>query len=126
MTGEQVAFYSEQFDRCWPWLAEAVDSYGRTHGKDDVWREIEAGDAQFWPFPSSAIVTNINKYPTGLKEFRFWLAGGDLDELQAAEPHLAAYAKGLGCQSITICGRRGWVRSLPGYREAATLMSKDL
>lgn len=126
MTDEQIAFYAEQFDRCWPWLEKAVDAYGKTHGKEDVWAAILTGDAQLWPLPASAMVTTIDVHPTGLKEVRGWLSGGDLEQIQAFVPQIEAWGRQHGCARATITGRRGWLRAFTGYREAAVLMTKEL
>ncbi|MBL8630695.1 MAG: hypothetical protein JNM81_13750, partial [Rhodospirillaceae bacterium] len=55
-----------------------------------------------------------------------FLAGGDLAELQAMELDVAAQAKAAGITRMEISGRRGWLRSLPGYRELCTTFIKDI
>lgn len=126
MTGEQVAFYSEQFERCWPWLAKAIDAYGETHTKNAVWSMIADGSAQLWPLPNAAMVTQVDHYDTGMKEIRGWLSGGDLTEIQAFVPTIEEYGRSIGCNRATITGRRGWLRAFNGYKEAAVLMVKEL
>lgn len=116
----------DEFDRVWPWLAAAVIRYGSTHSKDDVWGSITRGAAQLHPLPNGAIVTSIECYPSGRKELRCWLAGGDLTEIQAYEPTLCAWARETGCHVIGIVGRRGWVKSLEGYSETAVILTKEL
>ena len=52
-----------EFERCWPWLAAALERAGNTHGKEDVWQLIESGNAQLFPLPHGAFVTVQRSYP---------------------------------------------------------------
>lgn len=126
LTKDQLEFYRAQLDRCWPWLKDALDHAGGTHDKEHLWDMIEHGDAQLWPTPNAAMLTSIERYPTGLIALRGWLSGGDLKEIQEWEPVIAAWAKNAGCQRVIICGRRGWLRAFKGYQERATVMTRDL
>lgn len=125
MTPEQLSFYRKEFERCWKWLEAAIDVYGKTHSKDQVWKLIEDGKAQLWPTPNAVLLTSIDEYQSGLKELRGWLSGGDLNEIMQWEPIIAAWAKDNGCQRAVITGRRGWLKAFRGYRELATIMVKD-
>ncbi len=116
----------EQFERCWPWLAAARDLCGLTHTKDDIWAAIEDGRAQVWPLPHAAVLTTVDHHKTGLKELQQWLAGGDLAELVQCEALIVKWAKELGCSRVSIVGRRGWKKALSGYREMATIFSKEI
>jgi hypothetical protein len=115
-----------EFERVWHWLAAAVIRYGDTHSKEDVWGAITRGTAQLHPLPNGAIVTSIENYPSGRKEMRCWLAGGNLREIQAYEPTLCRWAKEEGCHVMAIVGRRGWGKSLDGYNETAVVLTKEL
>jgi hypothetical protein len=116
----------QQFDRCWPWLEKAVQSYGNTYTKEHVWAEIEAKRAFLWPMKNAAMVSLIRDYPTGLREGFGWLAGGDLEEIKYWMPMIERCARDLGCHRLTILGRRGWVKALDGFRELATEVTKEL
>lgn len=115
-----------EFDRCWPWLKDAVDCYGDTHSKADVWRKIKRKKAQLWPKPDAAIITEIEVHPKGWKELRWWLAGGDLGQLCASVPAIEQFARDRRCKRAAIIGREGWLRVLPGYSKRAVIMTKDL
>lgn len=115
-----------QFERLWPLLAGALLEHPGTYEKHHVWAEIEAGRAQLWPAPHSAVVTFIHVYPTGLKELRGWLAAGDVVEIQALEPIVSDWAKREGCSRFVLTGRRGWARALDGFREIAVFLNKEL
>ena len=115
-----------EFERCWAWLAAAVERYGPTHHKEHVWDEIESGKAQLWPLPNGAMVTTIRQFPTGFTELVGWLAGGDLTEIRAGIPAIEDWAIRAGCHRAVIHGRRGWVRSLTGYEPVVSTIKKDL
>lgn len=113
------------FDRCWPFLESAIEQYGHTHSKEDIWERLEARKAYFFPLQRGVIVGRVLTYPTGLKESEAMWAGGDLQEILQWVPSLEAYAQNLGCSRNIIKGRRGWLKALDGYREVGTTMVKE-
>jgi hypothetical protein len=115
-----------EFERCWPWLAAAMEQGGHTHSKEHIRGLIEAGDAQLHPLPHGAIVTCVLNHPTGLKELNYWLAGGELNELLKAEGLITEWAKSIGCDRVSISGRHGWRKIFPGYRATSTILVKEL
>lgn len=121
-----MSFQREQFDRTWPWLESAMQVYGKTHEKEHLWMEIYTGRAQLWPMPNAVNLTTVETHPTGLKEARAWLAGGDLKDIVTWEGPMCEWAKSIGCHRTSIVGRRGWLKALPGYRELVTTFAKDL
>lgn len=116
----------DDFERCWPWLERAVNYFGETHTKRDVWREIKSKNAQLWPLPNGAIVIKIGATPNGKKQLQWWLAGGDLREICETKPQIEALAYKLGCRKAQIIGRDGWARIFPDYRKSAVILTKDL
>ena len=83
---------------------------------------------QFWPGAQSAVITEIQVYPR-LKALHYFLAGGNLEELARMRPIIEHWAESIGCQRVTLAGRRGWIRSFladEGYQEKWTVMSKEL
>lgn len=114
-----------EFSRCWPWLAAAVDRYGPTHRREHVWAEIESGRAQLWPTANAAMVTIVENYPTGFREVKGWLAGGELSEIQKTIPVIEEWAKRAGCDRAVILGRKGWARAFD-YEPTMSVMVKEL
>lgn len=100
--------------------------YGQTHTKDQIAEMCREGRAQLWPMPNAAMLTSIEVYPTGLKELRGWLAGGDLSEIKEWVPVVQAWAQEHGCKRVLITGRRGWLRAFDGYYDAGTILAKDI
>lgn len=114
-----------EFERCWPWLAAALEHAGGTHRKEDLWRCIETGSAQLHPLTHGAVVTTIQVHPSGLKDANWWLAGGDLEELLKVQPLLEFWLQSEGCKRVTLTGRKGWLKALPGYKHTGVIMVKD-
>jgi len=114
--------------RCAPYIEAALEYSGGTHTVDDVAREIIAGKLQLWPGRQSAIVTEIEVYPR-MKVIHFFLAGGDLAELQEMTPKIEAWGKAHGCSRASLAGRRGWERSFltrEGYRPMWHVLAKEI
>lgn len=115
-----------EFERVWPWLEKAVSHSKEPFTADDVWQRIEDEMAQLWSAHDAAAVTTVEVYPNGEKSVRIWLAGGSLDSLIRICSFIEEWAKLKGAKSVTILGRRGWLRALDGYDEVATCMKKEL
>lgn len=126
MTEAEITWLRSEFERCKPWIEAALkrDVIG-THDADDVWNVIEAGQAQLWPTPNSAVVTKIDTYPKA-RILQAWLAGGKLREIRSTEARIREWAKAAGCDFFVIAGRRGWARALKGYREVLAVSARDL
>lgn len=112
-----------------PFLQDAIDRSGGGVTLDYVKRRLEdgSGTTHLWPGQKSAAVTEIAW--DGDKPFlNCWLAGGDLDELKKMITAAEVFAKRLGCQSVQVSGRKGWVRALrdQGYKPIAYTVEKEL
>lgn len=114
----------DEWQRCAGWIADALEYAHGSHTLDDIFELVKNGDAQFWPAEDAGLVTEIIDYPQR-RTLRFWLAGGNLQTLKALEQQAIEWSKAWGCQACEIIGRRGWVRALDGYQEAATIGVKD-
>jgi hypothetical protein len=122
-----LALVLHEFDRCWPWLERALRRGGDRHTRDTIWQGIVTGQFQFWPYPRAAGVSHVVQYPTG-NVLRLWLVGGDLDEVLAREPDLAAWGRAIGCVDLELVGRHGWIRVLSplGYVPGAVVLTRRL
>ena len=106
-----------------PHIRDALAHSGAMHSPADVYQRIEEGRAELHVGNRSAVVTQ--SLSNG-KHLHFWVAGGHLDELKTIERDVTAVAKARGYEKVTIAGRRGWLRSLNDYKEAAVIMVKEL
>lgn len=125
MDASYISWLWQQFERNRDLIQEVLDRGIGTHDIDDVWKEIENGNAQLWPTTNSVMVTNVEQYPRA-KVLRGWLAAGDLKEIVATEAVIRDWAKKQGCNLVILGGRRGWLRVFPGYKETHTLMSRRI
>jgi hypothetical protein len=98
------------------------------HTLADVQKAIDEGRAIFWPGVNSAIITEIIEYPQQ-RTLHFWLAGGNLAELEAMYPLIEAWGREQGCTAATTVGRPGWERTFlkrEGWTPRAVFMMKEL
>ena len=116
----------DQFERCWPWLDASLASFGRTHGKEHVWRRIAEGRAKLWPAEHAVIVTEVNHHPIGYRSLNIWLQGGELPALLPMHPEVERFALEHKCARLTGSGREGWLRALDGWEKTFTKRCKWL
>lgn len=92
-------------------LVEAALAYCQgTHGFEDVVREVEDGEAQFWPGPNSMLVTQLDRQPQRTI-LLFWLAAGEGVEIRAMVPKVLEWGRENGATLARFVGRKGWLRS---------------
>lgn len=100
-----------------------------THAYEDVQAMIAAGDAQVWPGPASVIVTEICRYPRKAI-LNFFLAAGNIRELEAMVPLICQWGKEKGAEVATFTGRKGWAKHPSavrlGFTPSLTFYSKPL
>ena len=116
-----------EFDRCAPWLEEALKYTNNTHDIEYIRRGVANGRYQLWPAKNGALITEILTYPNR-NVFHVFLGGGELQQLMDMIESVEIYAKTIGCKSVTVSGRDGWVRLLAqrGARKLCTIMAKEL
>ena len=117
-----------ELNRCRRWIEDALEYSGGTHTFDDIADGIEAGNFQLWSGDHSAIVTEIVVYPR-LKDLHFFLAGGNLDELEKMCPIIEDWGRSQGCTKVSLAGRKGWKRTFlknEGYEPQWFILSKEL
>lgn len=106
-------------------LKHADDS----HSFEDIVAGVEAGQLQFWPGPNSVIITEIQTYPR-YRALNFFLAGGNIRELEAMYTPIERWAQERGCDRAIITGRKGWERSFltakQGWQSKLTVYEKKL
>lgn len=93
-------------------LAYADDS----HTFEDIVAGVESGEMQYWPGVKSVIITEIADVPQ-YRYLNFFLAGGDLAELEMMYPAIEAWGRSKGCVRAILTGRKGWERSFLTQRE---------
>lgn len=120
------AEYMADFERCAPFIQRAIDRAGGAFDLDYVREQVGTGQAQLFPAQNSAVITRIEHNPSGKSFVLCWLAGGVNSEILELEKQISTWALSRGCTQVKIIGRRGFVKSLPGYSESATIVVKEL
>lgn len=111
-----------------PFLQKALDLAGNTHTIEDLQAMIDEGRVIFWPGINSAVITEIIEYPQK-RTLHFFLAGGNLAELEAMYPAIEAWGKEQGCTTASTSGRPGWERTFlkrEGWTPRTVVMTKEL
>lgn len=114
------------FERVAPYLQAAIEYNGGETTLAQVYAGIQRGEYMLIPGRDCAIVLEPVHHPSGKRVLNFFLAGGDLKELQGMERDICVLAKEDGFDAVAIFGRRGWLKRLNGYTEQAVYMEKAL
>lgn len=113
------------------WIADAAAG-SRYFTADDVWRALEAAEAQLWlcwqDKPLAVAVTQLETTSRG-KHCRIWIMTGELrEEWQDLLPELEQWARREGCNLMRHEARPGWSRVLKrrGYDMPHVILEKEL
>lgn len=114
-----------ELERCKPWIKAALRYSGGTHTYSDVYEAVKCGKMQLWPASKSCLVTEITQYPRK-KVLHVFLAGGDLIEIKSMQDSVEAWGKAHGCASMTMAGRKGWLKRIKdiGWKDQLVIMEK--
>lgn len=88
---------------------------------DALKAEVEAGRMWLWPGQESAALTEFVGADLHVRA-----AGGRLDELKQMLTAAEQAARIAGCERVTMTGRKGWARVLPGYQLGDGEIFKEL
>jgi len=113
------------WNKALPHIRAALKYCGDTHTPAHVWAMIRTGAASLYTSENSAVVTQVLDMPNG-KQLHYWLAGGDLKELKQLEKTITANAKAQGIKKVSLIGRAGWVKELPGFNDAGRVLIKEI
>jgi hypothetical protein len=111
-----------------PFLEKALVYTGGTHSFDDICAGVATGQFVFWPGINSAVITEVIEYPQK-RTLQYFLAGGNLAELEAMYPVVEAYGRKMGCTLASTSGRPGWERTFlkrEGWKPITVMMTKEL
>ena len=101
---------AQEFMRCEKWIADALEYAHGTHTIEDLLYDVMAGQLSLWAGEDCALIMQITQYPRA-KMAHCFLAGGNIEGVAQLEIGVTAWAKGLGCNGITLMGRPGWAKS---------------
>ena len=63
--------------------------------------------------------------PNGV-QLHYWLAAGELEELKEMETQITNDARKRGIKRVSLIGRSGWIKALPGYADAGRILVKEI
>ena len=90
---------------------------------------VSEGRLQYWPGSNSVVVTEIIEYPQK-RTLHFFLAAGNVAELEVMYPVIEEWGRVQGCTAATLSGRHGWERSFlakrEGWKPKLVVMMKEL
>ena len=117
---------AKQWSRFRDQFAEAME--GGLYTVEDLELMIQTGEAYFWPGVNSAVVAKRVVYPSGEAVMQTLWAVGDIEEVVALEPGIAATGRLLGCSSMLVEGRAAWTKVLKsaGYEPWSVTLRKAL
>ena len=99
---------------------------------DDILSDIREGLKQLWLCEqegsvTGAIVTQVYETRRG-SICCIWAASGvvGVEMLVPVFSDIEAWAREIGCVALEVKGRKGWKRVLPGFKETAICLEKDL
>ena len=98
--------------------------YAHTHRPEDVAEGVASGAFQEWSGGETVVVTEILVTPLR-KTLHFFLAEGNLVELEAMLSPIMMWGASVGCTHASLVGRSGWSRSFLvklGWRQTGILM----
>jgi hypothetical protein len=117
-----------EFDRLAPVIERAL-RYDPEWTLEAIAEQITEGTMQLWPGERSAVVTEILQRPRA-KVLYFFLAAGEMDEVQRLYHLILAWGKARGCTRASFVGRYGWARSFltkeEGWHTKLALFEKEL
>ena len=100
-------------------LERALRHCGNTHTFEDIQKGVASGDMQAWDGDDNGIIiTEIVVYPNK-KTLNIFLVGLEtgkgFEQLKKMEKSLCEYGKMMGCETMTMLGRKGWTKLLPDF-----------
>lgn len=107
-------------------FAEAMDlTFDTMEGLEQM---VFQNRLQFWPGRDAAVITETHTYPSGEKVIQGKWAAGNAEEILAMVPGIEAYGRMLGCGTVLVEGRAGWVKPLKaqGYKFFSVTLKKAL
>ena len=125
---DDIPAWALEFARVEPQIEAALEYSGGAYTVEDVFVGLSEGHYQLWTRNNSVIVTEIVDEPQ-LRSLNYFLAGGDMADMEVLVPEVEAFAGNEGCTRITLVGRKGWCRSFlraAGYEPRWYVLAKEI
>lgn len=117
----------DELQRCRPWIEAALERSGGTHIFEDIVDAVIEGRMQFWPASDACAITEVIVFPRK-KVLHVFLAGGKMETIVDMNDSAVEWAKLIGCDGMSIAGRKGWVKVLKkkGWRESFVSLALEV
>jgi hypothetical protein len=132
-SAELVCVDPARINEVWPHVKGSIEGafnkvdIGRF---DELEKDVLNGDALLWLIHRdglrAVVVTQIILSQRSKVCMVSALVGAGRDEWLHLERKIADYAKGMGCASMRMVGRRGWKRVLTNYAEIGVVLERRL
>ena len=116
-----------------PWIEAAMSYSAGERTVDQILELLYVGKAQCWVVLSGEDIVNVATteiidYPNKRVLHIITSTGIDWENHKQEHKELEDFAKALGCQSISVWGRRGWERKLHtlGYEHTYSVFEKKI
>jgi hypothetical protein len=126
---------SDTLETLWPYAERhirKVVEQTMIRSVEDIYHDLANGEKQLWLCEQHGVVSGIvitEIYATQRGNICcIWAASGDVgvEMLSPLFTQIEQWARSVECVALEIKGRRGWKRVLPGFKETAICLEKDL
>jgi hypothetical protein len=126
---------SHAVDVWWPQLRPHLERFERETQRVDaetIRKQAKNCERQIWGVMDGmhvvgVAVTEVYVTPRWPVCWVWYAVGnGGTDAMAKIYDEIEKWARSIGCGSIGICGRKGWIRVLPGFKQTAIVLEKDL
>lgn len=107
-------------------IEAALKHSGGTHLFEDVVGAVRDGRMQMWANGSTVAITEVIVYPRK-KVLHVFLGAGKRNELFEMIESAWAWGQTMGCSSMTLAGRKGWMKLMGkhGFKPTLYVMEKN-
>lgn len=116
----------ERWGHVAPFLRKAL-ARQTAWSEESIYTELMNERMHLWETEGAAFVTQIQTYPLERLCVIVMCGGSGMKGwTQEAVETMTHYARGYGCNAITVVGRKGWSRVWPALEEKETVMRAEL
>jgi hypothetical protein len=129
-----VTYQSNEIESIWGQLEPLIKKVLKKHEKDFTIESIKEmllkKEAQLWTSYNGQIeafvLTHIVIYPNHKICNILMCGGSNLNNWLEFMSNIGQWAKSIGCKSLRLRGRKGWIKKLPDFKFTKIIMEKDL
>jgi hypothetical protein len=125
----------ETLDRYWPHALPHLKRFSEETlllNTEKIYESVKTNEKQLWMAERDGevvlvVVTEVWTAENGqICTIRIGSGTAGHELLRTMCDEIEAWARGIGCVGMEICGRKGWSRVLDGFRQTGVILEKDL